>query len=55
MGRVKALLLSDYDKYLVERNGSWYFIDETEDYNGPFPSKVHAANALHKYIKDNLS
>jgi uncharacterized protein YchJ len=35
---------------IVEESGSWYYIDETEQLNGPFDSKEKAEDELAIYV-----
>jgi hypothetical protein len=39
------------DPDLKEFSTGWYFVDEVEQFNGPFSSRQEALDSLHAYSK----
>ena len=49
LSKVKQLIKVEQYIYKDVQQGDYYFIDETEMYNGPFPSLETARDALNEY------
>ena len=40
----------ELDKWLIEQNGEWWYIDETADLCGPYQTKEKARTDLIAYL-----